>query len=95
MPRSKGRTGRPWRRAWARLRRMPGSDVCALCGRWIDKSLPANDPMSWTADHIDPLSEGGAETDLSNLRPAHMRCNSSRGNGKGRRARPLPTSEVW
>ncbi len=69
--------------------------MCALCGHPIDKSLPANHPMSWTADHIDPLSDGGAEIALSNLRPAHMRCNSARGNGKGRRAVPLPTSETW
>ncbi|WP_433382774.1 HNH endonuclease [Streptosporangium sp. CA-115845] len=94
-PRSKGRAGRPWRRVWNRLRNSPGSDVCWLCGHMIDKTLPARHPMSWTADHVDPISLGGAERDIRLLRPAHMRCNSKRGNRTGAAGRPMRTSEAW
>jgi 5-methylcytosine-specific restriction endonuclease McrA len=44
--------------------------VCWLC------RLPGAD----SADHIIPLSKGGAVFDIMNLGPAHRRCNFSRGN---------------
>lgn len=44
--------------------------ICRLCG------LPGAD----TADHIVPRSKGGELYDLTNGRPAHLSCNSSRGN---------------
>jgi 5-methylcytosine-specific restriction endonuclease McrA len=34
-------------------------------------------PPATTADHVVPLSMGGTD-ELSNLRPAHLSCNSSR-----------------
>ena len=43
--------------------------VCHLCGR----------EGATTADHIVPRSMGGDDA-LDNLRPAHNRCNASRGN---------------
>lgn len=43
--------------------------VCHLCGR----------DGATTADHIVPRSLGGDDS-LTNLRPAHALCNSSRGN---------------
>lgn len=45
-------------------------DVCWLCGL----------PGSNSADHIIPISKGGAVFDLLNLGPSHRRCNYSRGN---------------
>lgn len=42
--------------------------VCHLCGR----------RGATTADHIIPRSRGGDDS-LDNLRPAHSRCNASRG----------------
>lgn len=48
-------------------------DICHLCGR----------PGADSADHLIPRSKGGPDT-LANLRPAHMACNSRRGN------RPVP-----
>ena len=42
---------------------------CWLCGG----------PGADTADHIIPVSKGGT-ADRSNLRPAHQRCNASRGD---------------
>lgn len=42
--------------------------VCHLCGK----------PGANTIDHIIPRALGGTD-ELDNLRPAHKRCNSSRG----------------
>src|SRR5215204_462044 len=39
------------------------------------------DPQSASVDLIHPKSLGGSDTDINNLRAAHIRCNSSRGNG--------------
>ncbi|GAB2558727.1 HNH endonuclease [Leucobacter ruminantium] len=44
--------------------------ICRLCG------LDGAD----TADHIVPRSKGGDLYDITNGRPAHLSCNSSRGN---------------
>lgn len=97
MPRSKGRAGRPWRRLTRRLREGPGGDVCWLCDGVIDLSLPRTHRMSWTADHVDPISLGGAPRDASLLRPAHRACNSSRGNRMSVKVRRqgVQTSESW
>jgi 5-methylcytosine-specific restriction endonuclease McrA len=93
MARSKGRTGRPYRRARERTKALPGADVCWLCGRGINMALPPNHRMAWTADHVIPITRDGAEVDPANLRPAHRSCNSTKGN---RAARPqLQTSRRW
>lgn len=39
------------------------------------------DPLSASVDMILPRSQGGSDRDLGNLRAAHVRCNSSRGDG--------------
>ena len=58
-----------------RARLLATDDVCWICGqRGAD-----------TADHLISLAEGGSN-DMSNLRPAHRRCNSRRG-GQGNRRR--------
>lgn len=51
---------------------------CHLCG----------DDGATTADHLVPLSKGGAPYDLDNARPAHLGCNARRG------ARPLPRPDI-
>lgn len=43
---------------------------CWLCG------MPGAD----SADHVIPISRGGAVYDLANLAPAHRACNYGRGN---------------
>lgn len=50
-------------------------EICALCGRPVDKSLKYPDPMAATVDHIIPVSRGGHPSSLDNLQIAHFRCN--------------------
>jgi 5-methylcytosine-specific restriction endonuclease McrA len=45
-------------------------NVCHLCGL----------PGATTADHVIPLSKGGAPYDPANGRPAHGSCNYRRNN---------------
>ena len=55
--------------------------TCWICGR----------PGATTVDHVVPRSLGGTDT-LGNLRPAHSRCNTVRGNAPA----PAPiTSRTW
>jgi 5-methylcytosine-specific restriction endonuclease McrA len=68
-----------WLTARAQLRAMPGSDICWRCGERIPMDVPHNDPMQWTADHVQSLQNGGNPFDVNNLRPAHRSCNSKRG----------------
>lgn len=90
----KGRSGRSWRKFVAICKReLP--PVCHLCGGLIDLSLHWNDPMSWTIDHIRPLSEGGLPEDLSNAAPAHRRCNSIKGAKLNYKANKPKQSRVW
>ena len=49
--------------------------ICALCGRPVDMSLKAPDPMSPTVDHIIPVNKGGHPSDINNLQLAHWICN--------------------
>lgn len=53
-----------------------------FCGERVDMALAWPDPRSKSLDHIVPLSEGGAH-DPSNVRLAHLRCNTVRGNRGG------------
>jgi 5-methylcytosine-specific restriction endonuclease McrA len=64
---------------WLRAQRLP----CWLCGHDIGYGLDAKHPMSFTLDHLIPLSRGGQLLDKANARAAHRRCNSSKGNRTG------------
>ncbi|MBD0707383.1 MULTISPECIES: HNH endonuclease [unclassified Streptomyces] len=87
------RNGRPYRRLVAALkaRGLP----CWICGHAINPRLDAWHRLSFTLDHIQPLSLGGDLLDPANARPAHRACNSGRGN----RTRPprsqQRTSKRW
>ncbi|MER7806155.1 HNH endonuclease [Streptomyces sp900116325] len=72
------RNGRPYRRlvAAVKAQRHP----CWLCGYDIAPGLDARHPLSFTLDHLVPLSRGGSLLDPANARSAHRKCNSSRGN---------------
>lgn len=59
---------------------LASSDVCAICGLPIDKSLRFPDPMSATVDHIIPVAKGGHPSDIQNLQIAHLICNQVKGS---------------
>lgn len=84
MARSKGRTGRPYRRLCARV--WAEESHCWVCGAWVDQSLPPNHRLSRTLDHVVQLRDGGAPLDRQNARLAHRACNTARSNRL--RARP-------
>jgi 5-methylcytosine-specific restriction endonuclease McrA len=64
--------------------------ICWLCGGSIDND---ND---YSIDHVVARSKGGSVWDLDNLRPAHIKCNMSRGNRDPKRKNPLPRgSRPW
>jgi 5-methylcytosine-specific restriction endonuclease McrA len=69
---------------WKTLRRrlVRSAEVCAICGRLLDRTAPARSRWSPSVDHIVPLHLGGAPFDPSNLRVTHFGCNSSRGVGR-------------
>ncbi|MGW0939096.1 HNH endonuclease [Streptomyces sp. NPDC002666] len=76
----RGRSGRPIQRIRDHLRKT-GVHICWLCGGFIQVDLPDTHPMSWTLDHVLPLStHPHLALEPTNHREAHRRCNSSRGN---------------
>lgn len=69
-------------------------EPCWLCGLPIDLGLPYTHPMSFTADHVDAIANGGKL--LGELRPAHRRCNSSRGKKRvSELIAPPKTTRTW
>jgi 5-methylcytosine-specific restriction endonuclease McrA len=53
---------------------------CWLCGLDIDYTLPPDDLMAFSVDHIKPWStHPELREDPGNLAPAHSRCNKQRG----------------
>ena len=68
--------------SWRKLRAqvMREEDVCYICGRQVDKSLPGTAPMGPQVDHIVARSEGGAVFERSNLHLVHSRCNQRKKN---------------
>ncbi len=97
QPRSKGRTGRPYRRAVEQVKRR--SQVCWLCGEAIDLTLKNPDPMSFSADHVETVKSLPPNdprlNDSRNMRPAHLSCNSRRGDGTRIEGPSLRTSRRW
>ena len=56
------------------------SDVCALCGLPIDKSLKFPDPYSASVDHIISIKNGGHPSNIENLQLTHLICNQIKGS---------------
>lgn len=103
-PRSKGRSGGPFRRVRAQvLSRSNGPLTCWFYGRpghgdcpgLMDPAVTAVNPRHPMADsihHIISLEDGGPELDPDNLVPAHIGCNSREANLKRYRQ---PASRDW
>lgn len=88
MPRSRGRTGRPWRSASAAVRaRAAAGEPCCRCGGQIDVTLPPRTRWSFSVDHLVPLSRGGDPLAPGNLAPCHHGCNARGGAGLTNSAR--------
>lgn len=90
----------PELRAALRNRVMAMSDVCHICGRPIDYSLPSTHPLSFQVDHIVPVSRGGSVYDIDNLAPSHRVCNMRKSNSMPSDDikmpdNPTPVSRSW
>jgi hypothetical protein len=55
---------------------------CQICEKSIRLDVKWPNPLSMSVDHIVPLSKGGTDEE-SNVRAAHLGCNSRRGNKLG------------
>ena len=78
-----GHGHRAFRRSAKTLRNRVATDnlPCAWCGKPIDLTLPATDPMSFTADHPHAIAHGGRLAGQQ-LQPMHRRCNSQKSDSK-------------
>lgn len=87
-----GRKGRPWRRLREQVRRT--ESVCASCGKPFDPAFQFPHPMSFSVDHIEPVSlRPELAMERTNLQAMHLGCNSSKGNGAARTQ--VATSRDW
>lgn len=84
----RGHNGHLWRTLRQRVRDAADYLVCGICHREIDRRIRWPHPMSFSVDLIVPWSKGGDPHDPTNLRPAHLSCNSRRGAGR-------PTRRHW
>jgi len=84
------RSSTAYRRKAAALRRRGAEEglPCWLCGEDINYALEWPHPMSFSADHVQALANGGAL--LGELQPAHLAHNSARGDGDFKGDRPKP-----
>jgi 5-methylcytosine-specific restriction endonuclease McrA len=85
-------TSHAWRQLRARI--LAESDVCIVCGHGA----------SDTADHVIPVSKGGARLDPDNVAPIHgvhgcpvclRKCNSEKGDRPLANVVQLVTSVDW
>lgn len=58
---------------------LASQDVCAICGKPVDKDLKYPHPLSACIDHIIPLDKGG-DSSIKNLQLAHLTCNRLKSN---------------
>jgi 5-methylcytosine-specific restriction endonuclease McrA len=78
--RKNNRRANGWRRDKVVARVRAAYDVCWLCGRPVDKTLPAGLPGSPEVDEQIPVSRGGSPYDFGNCFLAHRWCNRIRSN---------------
>lgn len=87
------RGGRPYRTMAARLKRE--ARVCWICGLPIDPELKSPHPLSFSVDHLAPVSMGGPIAEGRNALPAHRLCNMKRGTGRGNAKTEGDRSKSW
>lgn len=63
-----------------RKRILMTQDICAICGKVVDKTLKRPNEYAPEVDHIIPISRGGHPSDISNLQLVHGICNKQKGN---------------
>lgn len=73
----RGRSGRPWERAKARIK--ADATNCGKCGKSISAEYTWPHPRSVTVGHILPLDHGGESLDPDNLQAECIACNMSEG----------------
>lgn len=67
---------------------------CWICQKPFDFTLDWKHPMSFTADHMKAIANGGSMT--GELRPAHRSCNSRRGAERTLKTfPPVDPGEEW
>lgn len=74
---------------------------CAICGGYIDVTLPAFTPLAVEVDHIIPRARGGPLYEIENLQLTHSKCNRKKGSKmasdyEGMKVEnPVPLSNNW
>jgi 5-methylcytosine-specific restriction endonuclease McrA len=95
------RIGRDYRYRQVRDRVLSGASVCHLCGRPLDFDADPRSRWAPSVDHLLPVSRTVGLDDATRQRlavdpeglvPAHVGCNSARGN---RRRRQRHISRSW
>ena len=88
-------------RATLRKRVLATYDVCGICGKEVDKTLPYLHPLAPEVDEIIPVSRGGSPYDWDNLQLVHRVCNQRKGNKMvgdvdlKKIENPTPVSRAW
>lgn len=74
------RVSNGYRRRMLRQRVLAAYDVCAICGKPVDKTLKTPHPMSAEVDEIIPVSRGGDPLAWNNVQLTHRCCNQHKSN---------------
>ena len=83
------RVSNGWRRRQLRARVLAAYNVCAICGKPVDKTLKTPHPMSAEVDELVPVSRGGDPYSFTNCRLTHRRCNRFKSDKTDEHARAL------
>lgn len=82
-----------YRRRMLRQRVLAAYDVCAICGKPVDKTLKTPHPMSAEVDELVPVSRGGNPYSFANCRLTHRICNRMKSDKTDEHARALLAGE--
>lgn len=90
----------PALRRQLRARIFSQSDVCALCGYAVDKTLGPYTPESPELDEKIPVARGGDPFDINNLQLTHRKCNRAKSDKMPmhltvQKIEQIPHSNAW